>query len=154
MNRRTLPILPLGTLRSVANNPMCSQGVLQQEANFPWRKTHPGRNVTPKGRGRLTHPCGSRSALLWTLLTGWATVRMLRCARGMWQFSSARGMNSHLRIVRPHHQCWTPTVWLALLFIATTPTPNWSWGPTIPLQFWFTTFNSPSFIIFSDQMYM
>ena len=82
------PIYQWGTSRSLVNNSQCSQGKQWKEDDFLRRKLIPGglqhlnkREVAPD-----TPEDPSRSAVLWTLLTRWAKVRMFKSARGTWQF--------------------------------------------------------------------
>ena len=77
-----------GTLRSLVNDPVCSRGEQWWKANFPRRKLIPGGlwHLDKREVASDTLEDLSRSAVLWTLLTGWATVRMFQSARGMWQF--------------------------------------------------------------------
>ena len=96
--------------------------------DFLRRKNHPWRTAMHRKRGSLRHPCGSRSAVFvnsahWVSTSvnihkcqGYVTLSM--CQRHA-TFSSARGTNFHLRIMRPHHQCLncTSQVWLVLLLL-------------------------------------
>ena len=137
MKERTLPNLSTGDIEFCGDDPVCSQGKQWWEADFPKRKTHSRRTATPKERGSLRHPCGRGSAVLWTLLTGWATVRMLKSARGMWQSylpgahdnSKCQGHEFSFKIVRPCHQCWIcQSGLISSSFIATTPLPIRVWA--------------------------
>ena len=129
------------------------------------KETQPGRTATPKQeRGSPRHPQGSKQ--IFSLVNSAHRVSnceniqkcqghmTILCAMGTWHFSSARGMNFHLKTMRPHHQCWTPPsqVWLAL-FYSCNPTCNWNWGTAFRLHLWFTPFNSLSFVIFSNNMF-
>ena len=90
---RIVPIHDWGTSRSVINDLQCLQGEQWWEANCPWEgpfsemETHPGRTEMPNMREVVpdTPKDPSRSAVLLTLLTGWATVRTSQSARGTWQ---------------------------------------------------------------------
>ena len=102
--------------------------------DFLRRKTHPGRTATPKERGSLRHPHGSRSAVFvnsaYRVITSvniqkYQGHMTILCARGMWKFWVPEGMSFCLKIMRPCHRCWNPAsqVWLALLLL---PQPH-SW---------------------------
>ena len=140
----TLPNLPTGTSRSMVNDPVCSQGEWWWEANFLRRKLIPGGlpHLDKREVASDTHEDHSRSAVLKTLLTGWATVRTFQVpgahgnslCQGHKTFLKCQGHELLFRIVIPHHQCWMlpSQVWLAL-FYCHNPTPNQSWGTTFKL---------------------
>ena len=126
MKERTLAIYHQGTLGPVClSNPVCSQGQMMAGGQI----FQEGRLILGGlwclERGSLRHPVEADRQCLWTLLTGWTPVWTFSMCQGHMIFLSTRGTDFHLKIVRPHHQCWNSAsqVWLTLFVIATTPLP-------------------------------
>ena len=109
-------------------------GSCQWEADFLRRKLIlGGLHHLDKREVASDTPEDLRSAVFWTLLMGWATVRILKvpgaCDNSMCQghmaFFEYHWYGLLFKIVRPHHWCWTlpRQVWLAFLLLQ----PHHSW---------------------------
>ena len=141
----TLPNLPSGDIKdSVKWSSVFPGGMMARGQSFLWRKPSPGRTATPKERGSLRHPCGSRSIVFVNSTHSMTTsMNIQKCQGHELLFKDCETMSP---VLEPYRSGL-----ISSFVITATQLLIRVGGTTFQLHSWFIAFNLPSFVIFSDQ---